>query len=357
VLVVAATRDQARDAADLLEIDYEQLPAVADVRRAVAPGAPLVWEQAKGNVCFDWELGDRAATDAAFAKADKVVSLDLTNNRLVPNALEPRAAMGEYDRATGELTLTTTSQNPHLTRLLLAGFSMGVPEAKLQVVAPDVGGGFGSKIYHYAEEFLVLWAARKLARPVRWTAQRSEAFMSDAHGRDHASHGELALAKDGTFLGLRVTTLANLGAYLSTFAPAIPTYLYGTLFAGAYRTPAIHVSVRAVFTHTVPVDAYRGAGRPEAVYLIERLVDTAARELGMDRVELRRRNFIRPDQFPYQTPVAVQYDSGDYGATLDAALQRAGWAAFEARRAEARKRGKLRGIGLSTYVEACGLAP
>jgi carbon-monoxide dehydrogenase large subunit len=356
-LVVAATRDQAREAADLLEIDYEQLPAVADVRRAVAPGAPPVWAQAPGNVCFDWELGDRAATDAAFAKADKVVALDLTNNRLVPNALEPRAAVGEYDRATGELTLTTTSQNPHLTRLLLAGFSMGVPEAKLRVVAPDVGGGFGSKIYHYAEEFLVLWAARKLARPVRWTAQRSEAFMSDAHGRDHASHGELALAKDGTFLGLRVTTLANLGAYLSTFAPAIPTYLYGTLFAGAYRTPAIHVSVRAVFTHTVPVDAYRGAGRPEAVFLIERLVDTAARELGMDRVELRRRNFIRPDQFPYQTPVAVQYDSGDYGATLDAALQRAGWAAFEARRAEARKRGKLRGIGLSTYVEACGLAP
>jgi carbon-monoxide dehydrogenase large subunit len=356
-MVIAETRDQARDAANLLEIEYEQLPAVAEVRKAVEPGAPQVWEQAKGNVCYDWHLGDKAATEAAFAKAYKVIALDVVNNRLIPNAIEPRAAIGEYDKATGELTLTTTSQNPHLTRLLLAGFSMGVPESKLRVVAPDVGGGFGSKIYHYAEEFLVLWAARKLGRPVRWTAQRSESFLSDAHGRDHVTHGELAVDGDGNFLGLRVSTLANMGAYLSTFAPVIPTYLYGTLFAGAYRTPAIYVEVKAVFTNTVPVDAYRGAGRPEAVFLIERLVDTAARELGIDRVEIRRKNFIRPDQFPYQTPVALVYDSGDYGATLDAALDKSRWSGFEERRAEARKRGKLRGIGLSNYVEACGLAP
>jgi aerobic carbon-monoxide dehydrogenase large subunit len=356
-MVVAETRHQAREAAALVEVDYQELPAVASIQQAVRPGAPLVWDQAKGNTCFDWHLGDKAATDAAFARAHKVVSLDLVNNRLIPNAIEPRAAIGEYDRATGDHTLYTTSQNPHLTRLLLGAFSYGIPEHKLRVVAPDVGGGFGSKIFHYPEEFLVVWAARKLGRPVKWTAQRSESFMSDCHGRDHESHGELALDADGRFLGLRVRTLANLGAYLSTFAPAVPTYLYGTLFAGCYTTPAIYVEVRTVFTNTVPVDAYRGAGRPEAVFLLERLVDVAARETGVDRVELRRRNFIPADKFPYQTPVAVQYDSGDYQATLDAALQSSRWASFEQRRAEARARGRLRGIGLSTYVEACGLAP
>jgi carbon-monoxide dehydrogenase large subunit len=354
-IVVAATRDQAREAAALLEVDYEELPAVATLEQAIRPGAPLVWDQAKGNTCFDWQLGDAAATDAAFAKAHRVVAIDLENNRLIPNAIEPRAALGEYDRASGDYTLHTTSQNPHLTRLLLAAFSFGVPEHKLRVVAPDVGGGFGSKIFHYAEELLVLWAARKVGRPVRWTAQRSESFMSDAHGRDHLTHAELAVAKDGTFLGLRARTAANMGAYLSTFAPAIPTYLHATLLAGCYRTPAIHVQVRAVFTNTVAVDAYRGAGRPEAAYIVERLADLAARELQMDRVAIRRKNFI--DTFPYQTPVALQYDSGDYVATLDAALDKARWSTFEERRAEARKRGKLRGIGISTYVEACGIAP
>jgi carbon-monoxide dehydrogenase large subunit len=354
-MIVAETREQARDAAALLEIDYEELPAAATLAQAIRPGAPLVWEQAKGNVCFDWHIGDQAATEAAFAKAFKVVSLDLVNNRLVPNAIEPRAALGEYDRATGDFTLWTTSQNPHLTRLLLGAFSFGVPEHKLRVIAPDVGGGFGSKIMHYAEEMLVLWAARKLGRPVKWTALRSESFMSDAHGRDHLTHAELALADDGRFLGLRVKTAANMGAYLSTFAPAVPTYLHGILFAGCYRTPAIYVEVKAVFTNTVPVDAYRGAGRPEATYVLERLVDLAARELGMDRVEIRRRNFI--DRFPYQTPVALQYDAGNYFATLDTALDRSRWAQFEERRAEARRRGKLRGIGISTYVEACGIAP
>ena len=354
-IVVAESKEQARAAVALVEVDYDDLPAVASAEQAVRQGAPLVWDQAKGNTCFDWELGDAKATDAAFAKADRVVTLDLVNNRLIPNAIEPRAALGEYDRASGELTLHTTSQNPHLTRLVLAAFSMGVPEHKLRVVAPDVGGGFGSKIFHYPEELLVLWAARRTGRPVKWTAQRSESFVSDAHGRDHLTHAELAVAKDGTFLGLRVKTIANLGAYLSTFAPAIPTYLYATLLAGCYKTPAIHASVRAVFTNTVWVDAYRGAGRPEAAFILERLADLAARELGQDRVAIRRKNFI--DAFPYQTPVALQYDSGDYGATLDAALDTARWSTFEDRRAEARRRGKLRGIGISTYVEACGIAP
>ena len=356
-VVIAETRDQAREAAALVEVDYEELPAAVTVTRAVEQGAPLVHDQAKGNTCFDWHLGDKGATDAAFAKAARVVSLDLVNNRLVPNAIEPRSAIGEYDRATGDLTLWTSSQNPHLIRLLLAAFTLGVPEHKLRVVAPDVGGGFGSKIFHYAEDFVVLWAARKIARPVKWTATRSEAFMSDAHGRDHVTHAELALDGAGRFLGLRVRTLANMGAYLSQFAPAVPTYLYGTLLAGCYATPAIYAEVRAVFTHTTPVDAYRGAGRPEAAYLVERLADLAARETGIDRVEIRRRNFIPKDKFPYQTPVALQYDSGDYHATLDAALKKADWAGFEKRRADAKARGKLRGIGISTYVEACGIAP
>jgi len=354
-VVVAETRDQAREASLLVDVDYEELPAVASVAQAVAPGAPLVWDAAPGNVCFDWHLGDQAATDAAFAKAFKVVELELVNNRLIPNAIEPRCAIGEYDRATGDHTLYTTSQNPHLTRLLLGAFSYGIPEHKLRVVAPDVGGGFGSKIFHYPEEFLVVWAARKLGRPVKWTAQRSESFMSDCHGRDHLTRAQLAVDRDGRFLALRVSTFANMGAYLSTFAPAVPTYLYATLLAGCYRTPAIYAEVRAVFTHTVPVDAYRGAGRPEAAFIVERLADLAARELGLDRVEIRRRNFI--ESFPYQTPVALQYDSGDYQATLEAALDKARWHSFEERRAEARRRGKLRGIGISTYVEACGIAP
>ena len=356
-VVVAETRDQAREAAGLVEVEYQELAAAVTVTQAVAPGAPLVHDQAKANTCYDWHLGDKAATDAAFAKAAKVVTLDLVNNRLVPNAMEPRSAIGEFDRATGDLTLWTTSQNPHLVRLLLAAFTLGVPEHKLRVVAPDVGGGFGSKIFHYAEDFTVLWAARKIGRPVKWTNTRSEAFQSDAHGRDHVTHVELALDKDGKFLGLRERTLANMGAYLSQFAPSVPTYLHSTLLAGCYTTPAIYAEVRAVFTNTVPVDAYRGAGRPEASYLLERIVDVAAREMGIDRVEIRRRNFIQPSQFPYQTPVALQYDSGDYGATLDEALKRSDWAGFEKRRAEARGRGKLRGIGISTYVEACGIAP
>jgi len=356
-MIVAGTRAQAREAAKLLEVDYQPLPVVARLADAAGAAAPLVWDEAPGNVCFDWHLGDAAATDAAFAAAERVVSIDLVNNRVAPNAIEPRAANGWYDAVEDRYTLYTTSQNPHLTRLLLGAFTLKVPEHKLRVVAPDVGGGFGSKIFHYAEELLVLWASKRVGRPVKWTAERSESFLSDAHGRDHISHAELALDGSGKFLALRVRTLANLGAYLSTFAPAIPTYLYATLLSGPYAIPAIYAEVKALFTHTVPVDAVRGAGRPEASYLLERLVDKAARELGVDRVELRRRNFVRPDQFPYQTAVALQYDTGDYEATLDLALQAIDHAGLERRKAEARARGKLRGFGISTYLEACGIAP
>jgi carbon-monoxide dehydrogenase large subunit len=356
-VVIAETRDQAKDAAALLDITYEELPAVIATGDATKAGAAQVWEQAKNNTCFDWHLGDKAATDAAFAKAAHVTKIDLVNNRLIPNAMEPRAAIGEYDRATGEYTLYTTSQNPHVIRLLMGAFVLQIPESKLRVVAPDVGGGFGSKIYHYAEEAIVTWASGKIRKPIKWTAERGEAFMSDAHGRDHITHAELAMDKDGKFLGLKVSTISNMGAYLSTFAPCIPTYLYATLLAGVYATPAIYAEVRAVFTHTVPVDAYRGAGRPEATYLLERLVDKAAREMKMDRAEIRRKNFIPRDAFPYQTPVALQYDSGDYHSTLDMALKEADYAGFEKRRTDAKAKGKLRGIGISTYLEACGIAP
>ena len=356
-VVIAETRQQAKNAAELLAIDYEDLPAVAAVRDAVAPGAPLVHDDAPGNVCFDWHIGDKAMVDAAFAQAAHVVELDLTNNRLVPNAMEPRAAIGDFDRSSGEFTLYTTSQNPHVIRLLMGAFVLHIPEHKLRVVAPDVGGGFGSKIYHYAEEAIVTWAAGKLHRPVKWTCDRSEAFMSDAHGRDHYSKAAMAVDAHGKFLALRVSTLANMGAYLSTFAPAIPTYLSATLLAGVYTTPAIYAEVKAVFTHTVPVDAYRGAGRPESAYLLERLVDVIAHDTGLDRVAIRRLNFIPRDAFPYQTPVALNYDSGDYEATLKSALAAADWDGFPARRRAAAARGKLRGIGISTYVEACGIAP
>jgi carbon-monoxide dehydrogenase large subunit len=357
-VVIAESLAQARDAAEKIAVDYAVEPAVVDVAAALEPGAPQVWPaEAPGNVCYDWHLGDGAAVDAAFAKAAKIVKLDLVNNRLIANAMEPRAAIGEFNRATGEHTLYTTSQNPHVIRLLMGAFVLHLPEARLRVVAPDVGGGFGSKIFHYAEEAIVTWAAPKVRRPVKWTAERSESFMSDAHGRDHVTHVELALDAGAKFLALKVSTIANMGAYLSTFATCVPTYLYGTLLAGTYTTPAIYVETKAVFTHTVPVDAYRGAGRPEATFLVERIVDLAADELGMDPGELRRRNFIAADAFPYQTPVALQYDSGDYQTTLRMAQEAADYAGFEARRQEAARRGKLRGIGIATYIEACGIAP
>jgi carbon-monoxide dehydrogenase large subunit len=354
-VVLAETKAQAKAGGMLVDVEYEPLPAVGTLQAAIRDGAPLVYDEAPGNLCFDWEVGDEAATDTAFAQAAHTVSLDLENQRLVPNAIEPRVALADYDRSSGNYTLYKTSQNPHVDRLILCAFVFGWPENKLRVVAPDVGGGFGSKIFQYPEDVICLWAAGKVMRPVKWTAERSESFMTDAHGRDHLSRIELALDAEGRFLGLRSNTHANMGGYLSLFGPVVPTYLHGILFAGCYTTPAIYVNVKAVFTNTVPVDALRGAGRPEATYQIERIVDVAAKELGMDPIEIRRKNFIT--EFPYQTPVALEYDSGDYSATLDIALEAANYATFADRKAEAKSRGKLRGIGVSTFLEACGIAP
>jgi aerobic carbon-monoxide dehydrogenase large subunit len=356
-LVVAETREQAKDAAELIEVDYKTLPAVVASDVAIRPGSPQLFEVAPGNLCFDWHLGDKAAVDEAFSRAHHVTRLELVNNRLVSNPMEPRAAIGDYDRATGDYTLYTTSQAPHVHRLLIGAFVLEIAEHKLRVMAPDVGGGFGTKGSIYPEQALVLWAAEKLGRPVKWTADRSEIFLTDNQARDHLTKAELALDKDGKFIGLRVATLANLGAYLGAFAPAIPTWCYGPLLAGNYATPAIYVEVKGVFTNTAPVDAYRGAGRPEASYVVERLVDRAAREMKIDPVELRRRNFVAKDAYPYTTPVALTYDSGDYFATLDMVVKAADYAGFEARQQAAAKRGILRGIGVATYIEACAMAP
>ena len=354
-MIVAESQAQAKTAAEMIDVDYELLPAAVSLSDCQSASAPQVHPEAPRNTCFEWELGNKAETEAAFAKAAKVVKLDLVNNRLIPNAMEPRAAIGEYDKGTGGYTLHTTSQNPHVARLVLSAFVGVAPEHKLRVIAPDVGGGFGSKIFIYAEETACVWAAPKVGRPIKWTAERSESFLADAHGRDHLSHAELALDANGKFLGLRVKTIANLGAYLSTFSAAVPTYLYGTLLSGQYDLPAIHVEVDGVYTHTAPVDAYRGAGRPEATFLIERIVETAARETGIDPAEIRRRNFVRT--FPHQTPVIMNYDTGDYEASLDKAMNIVDAKGFAARKAEAARRGKLRGLGYSTYIEACGIAP
>lgn len=354
-LVIAESLQTARDAAEAVVTDFEELAAV--VGTATATQSEQIHANVPNNQAYDWELGDKAATDEAFANADHVTTLDIVNNRLIPNAIEPRAALGTYDAASGVYTLYTTSQNPHVERLILAAFVNVAPEAKLRVISPDVGGGFGSKIFVYAEETAVIWAAGKAGRPVKWRADRSESFLADAHGRDHVTKAQLALKSDGTFLGLRVKTIANMGAYLSTFSSSIPTYLYGTLLAGQYKTPAIYVETQAVFTNTAPVDAYRGAGRPEAAYVVERIVETAAREMGMDPVELRRKNFIQPEDFPYETPVALTYDTGNYGASLDRALEIVDYAGFSSRWSQSGLRGKKRGIGFSCYIEACGLAP
>jgi carbon-monoxide dehydrogenase large subunit len=354
-IVIAETEDQARDAAELVDVDYDVLPAVVDGSKARAKGAPQLHEAAPDNTCYVWAIGDKAVCDAAFAKAAHVTKLDFINNRLIPNAMEPRVANGHYSRADDSYTLYVASQNPHVERLLMTAFVMGLPEHKVRVVAGDVGGGFGSKIYLYAEDVAVTWASKQVNRPVKWTSDRSEAFLSDAHGRDHHTVAELAMDKDGRFLGMRVKTTANVGAYLSTFASCVPTILYATLLAGQYKTPVIHCEVTAVFTNTTPVDAYRGAGRPEATYVVERLVETAAREMKLDPAEIRRRNFIT--EFPYQTPVALQYDIGNYNATLDAAQKLGDVAGYAARKKASEAKGKLRGLGYAAYIEACGIAP
>jgi carbon-monoxide dehydrogenase large subunit len=354
-LVIAESPAQAKDAAEQIVVDYDVLPSAVDSLDALADGAPQIHEQAPGNRCYTWALGDKAAVDAAFANAAHVTKIDIVNNRLIPNAIEPRAALAHYDRANDEYTLYVANQNPHVERLLMTAFVLGLPEHKVRVIAPDVGGGFGSKIYLYPEETAMVFASKKIHRPIKWAAERSESFLSDAHGRDHVTHAELALDKDGKFLAMRVHTTANMGAYLSTFASCIPTILYATLLAGQYTTPAIYCEVAAAFTNTAPVDAYRGAGRPEATYVVERIVSQAAMEMGIAQDEIRRRNFVR--EFPYQTPVALNYDIGDYEQTLDAAMEMADVAGFPARKAEAQKRGKLRGLGYAAYIEACGLAP
>ncbi len=353
-LVVAETVLQAKDAAERIEIDYEVLPAVIDLRSA--DRAPVnVHDDAPGNVCYDWGHGDKAAVEAAFATAAHVSRLDFINNRLIPNALEPRAANAVYSKHDDSYTLYVANQNPHVERLLMCAFVLGLPESKVRVIAPDVGGGFGSKIFLYPEETALVWASKRVGRPIKWTAERSESFLSDAHGRDHVTTAEMALDDQGHFLAMRVSTIANLGAYLSTFSTAVPTILYGTLLAGQYRTPAIYVEVKAMFTNTAPIDAYRGAGRPEATYVVERMAERCARDLKMDPAEIRRRNFIT--EFPHTTPVGLTYDIGGYAASLDKAQHLADVAGFEARKKEAAARGMLRGLGYSCYIEACGIAP
>ncbi len=359
-VVVAEDRYTARDAADLVEVRYQTLAATVDPKAATALGAPQVHALAPGNVAFDWSLGDAAKTEQAFAAAAHTVAVDLRNNRLIPHAIEPRAALADYDAISGELKLFMTTQNPHLHRLLMSLASLGLPEHKLRIVAPEVGGGFGSKIHHYPDEAIASFCSMQLGRPVKWTATRSEANLTDAHGRDHVSRAEIALDAGGKILGLRVDTYAAMGAFLSTFAPAVPTYLYGTLLSGQYDIAAIYVHVFGVFTNTTPVDAYRGAGRPEATFCVERLLDLAALATGLDPAEIRRRNFVPATAFPFQTQVALQYDSGNYEAALDLALAKSGYAELRAeqgRRRAAGGREKLLGIGLSSYIEACGLAP
>ncbi len=355
--VVAESSYIAYDALDLIEVDYEPLPAIVGAKAAAEPGRPLVHDDIADNVSYTWALGDKEACDKAFAEAEHVVELDLINQRLIPNAMEPRAAAAQWNAATEEMTVWTTSQNPHIIRLLLGAFTLGIPEHKLRVISPDVGGGFGSKIFHYPEEIIVPWAARQLNRPVKWVSTRSEAMMTDSQGRDHITKAKLALKKDGTFTGLHVQTWADNGAYLSTMAPLIPTALYITLFSGLYQMKGIWGEMWGTLTNTVPVDAYRGAGRPEAAYLIERLVDIAARELGMDPVEIRRKNFIPKEAFPYQTPVAFLYDSGDYNKLFDKAVEMANYGGMRQAQAEARKAGKLVGIGVCGAIEASGPAP
>ena len=353
-LVVAESITEAKDACELIEVDYEELPAVIDITKAQGH-AGSVHDDVTDNVCYDWGHGSKDAVDAAFATAAHVTTLDLVNNRLIPNAMEPRAANASYTKHDQSYTLYVANQNPHVERLLMCAFVLGLPESKVRVIAPDVGGGFGSKIFLYAEETALVWASKFVGRPIKWTADRSEAFLTDAHGRDHVTKAELAMDAKGNFLALRVKTIANMGAYLSTFASSVPTILYATLLAGQYKTPAIYAEVKAVFTNTAPVDAYRGAGRPEATYVVERIVEQAAREMKMDPAAIRRQNFIT--EFPYATPVGLTYDTGDFEAPLAKAIAMADVAGFPARKAAAAARGKMRGLGYSCYIEACGLAP
>jgi aerobic carbon-monoxide dehydrogenase large subunit len=356
-IVIAESQSAASDAAEMVVVDWEVLPSVTSTEKAAARGSQQIHEVAPSNEAFKWQIGDAAATEAAFKAAPVVVKKRIINQRLVANAMEPRACVARYDDSTGDWTLWVTSQNPHVHRLLMTAFVLGIPEHKVRVIAPDVGGGFGSKIFLYNEETVCTWATKQIKRPIRWTSSRREAFQTDAHGRDHVTDAELAVSKDGKFLGLRVKTTANLGAYLSTFAPAVPTYLYATLLNGVYEWPAIHAEVTGVFTNTTPVDAYRGAGRPEACYLLERMVDAAAAALKMDPADIRKKNFIPKFADGYQTKVALSYDSGNYLGAFDKLLGMLDYKKFRADQAAARAQGRLMGIGFSTYIEACSIAP
>ncbi len=352
-IVIAETLEQAKNAADLVNVSYKIKKAVVNTKEAM--NSEAIYEGIEKNLCFDFLLGDKGKTDEGLSKSDKIIKLDLINNRLIPNAMEPRASIGDYNPSSEQLTLYTTNQNPHLTRLVLSAFSAIAPEHKFRVVAPDVGGGFGSKIYPYAEDAVVAWASKKIERPVKWVAERSESFLSDCHGRDHVTHVELGVKNDGKITALKVETIANIGAYASLFATVTPTYLYAPLILGLYDISAASCNVKAVFTNTAPVDAYRGAGRPEATFLIERIVTEAAKEIGMDQAEFRKKNFIK--KFPHQQCLVHNIDSGDYSAHLEKALEISDYKNFENRRSQSSKKGKLRGIGFSTYIEACGIAP
>ncbi len=356
-VIAAETPYIAEDALDLIQVDYEPLDAVVDARRATEAGAPLLHDNVPNNISYTWSLGDKEAMEQAFAEADHVLELELLNQRLIPNAIEPRACAAQWSSVTEEMTVWTTSQNPHPIRLLLSAFTLGIPENRLRVISPDVGGGFGSKIFHYPEEVITPWVARELNRPTKWVASRSESMMTDSQGRDHVTQVRMALKSDGTFTGLDVQTWANQGAYLSTFAPLIPTVFYIALLSGLYKMKGIWGEMWGTLTNTVPVDAYRGAGRPEASYVVERAVALAASRLNMDPVEIRRKNFIPTDDFPYQTPVAYLYDSGNYDALFDKAIELFDYQAMRRQQQEARAEGKIVGIGVAGCIEASGPAP
>jgi carbon-monoxide dehydrogenase large subunit len=357
VFIVAETHQAGRDALEAVMVDYDLLPSVTDLGAAMDAGQPQVWDSVPSNRCFDWETGDKARTDELFGQAAHVTRLTVVNNRVVVASMEARAAVAEYDPASERWTLHTNTQGGWSIKGMLASAVFNVPEERFRVITPDVGGGFGMKLFLYAEHALTCYAARKVGRPVKWASERSEAFLSDTHGRDNIMQGEIALDEDGKFLAMRIRNVANMGAYLSNYAPMIPTMAGTKVLASVYGFQAIYANVVGVFTNTVPVDAYRGAGRPESNYVVERLIDAAAFEAGIDRVELRCRNMVPPSAMPYVSAMKQTYDSGDFGKVLDAALQKMDWVGFEHRRASSEARGMKRGIGMAYYLEATGGSP
>jgi carbon-monoxide dehydrogenase large subunit len=360
-VVVADDRYIAEDALGLIDVDYEPLPVVVDAEKATFPGAPQIHENAPNNICFDWSVGDKDGTDAALASSDVVVRQRLVNQRLIPNVMEPRGCIAQYLPTSEEYTVWMSSQDPHIMRLLMTAFVFGIPETKVRVIAPQVGGGFGTKIFLYPEYCLMAALAKKTGLPVKWAETRRENYIATTHGRDHVTDIEVGARRDGTITALKVKTYANMGGVLSTIAPGIPTTLYGRMLSGAYKIPHIYCNVLGTYTNTAMVDAYRGAGRPEATYVVERTIDLVARELNMDPVEVRRKNFVQPTDFPYAPAdnllAGLKYDSGDHEKALNKALEMVGYESFRKEQEEARKQGRHLGIGFSTYVEICGAAP